>query len=224
MDVPEIAILQANLGNFDTPVDPVEQSIPSYFHRWTDDNFLPIADLPGRFQYRIPKLFGWQMLPNYKYYIWLDGGWTFSRPDCATWYLDQLGEAEVAFFEHPTRHSAREEVEHIDDYVNRRKGTKRGQDYLISRYNNGLHNEMLAEIEADVYYKDNRLYASTTFIYRNTPRVQHFMKEWWFYQSRYYTCDQICLPWLLWRFSIKTATLRAPIYKNKYLTEASKHK
>ena len=66
----KVAILTANLGNFDTQVDPVTQDLPNgvekiAFHRYTDNNFPPITGLTPRLQYRIPKLFGWQMFPGY---------------------------------------------------------------------------------------------------------------------------------------------------------------
>jgi hypothetical protein len=223
MDAPEIAILQANLNNFDQPQDPVKQNIPTTFHRWTDENFPPITGLTPRLQYRIPKYFGWQMFPDYEYYIWLDGGITLLRPDCAEWYLEQLGGNDIAFFAHPQRSSIESEVNYIDDYLQRRKGTKRGQDYIISRYKNGLHKEQLAEIQKYAY-PDNRLFASTVFIYRNNFKVQNFMQEWWAQQARYFTCDQVALPYLLWSYTLKVKTFDEPIYKSGYMSLISHHK
>jgi hypothetical protein len=218
-----IAVLSCILGNFDTPVDPVPQNIPVTFHRWSDENFPPITGLSPRFQYRIPKLFGWQMLPGYDYYIWLDGTFSFAREDCAQWFIDQLGDADIAFFGHPDRHSIKEEVEHIDDYLNRRAGTKRGQDYLIDRYKNGLHKEQYAEIQKYAY-ADNRLYASTSFIYKNNAQTRRFLEEWWAQQSRFYTCDQVVLPFLLDSYSLKVKTFNEHIYKTKYMSRVSTHK
>jgi hypothetical protein len=165
-----IAVLSCILGNFDTPVDPVPQNIPVTVHRWSDENFPPITGLSPRFQYRIPKLFGWQMLPGYDYYIWLDG-----------------------------------------------------QDYLIDRYKNGLHKEQYAEIQKYAY-ADNRLYASTSFIYKNNAQTRRFLEEWWAQQSRFYTCDQVVLPFLLDSYSLKVKTFNEHIYKTKYMSRVSTHK
>ena len=109
-----ICILTAILGDFDFPVDPVEQELPDGveidFHRFTDKNFLPITGLTPRFQYRIPKMFGWQMFPgNYDYYFWLDGSCSLRRSDCIKWYLEQIGDNDVAFFRHPARRNIRQE-------------------------------------------------------------------------------------------------------------------
>ena len=213
----KVAILTCILGDFDTPVDPVDQDIPVTFHRWTDDNFPPITGLTPRMQYRIPKYFGWEMLPEYDYYIWLDGSVTFLRPDCATWYLEQLDDGDIAFFKHPTRRNIRQEVAHIEEHLNL------GKPYITARYKNGLHKEQLEVIQADPTFKDKSLWASTAFIYRNIPEVQKFMKEWWYWQSRYYTCDQVILPWLLWKHRLSVKTFDEPLYKSGYLSLVSHH-
>ena len=117
----KVAILSANLGNFDTPIDPVKQDLPEgveiAFHRFTDEDFPPITGLTPRFQYRIPKMFGWQMFPGYDIYIWLDASMSLQRSDSVKWLLDQLGEADVAFFKHPWRKTIKEEVNHIEEYL-----------------------------------------------------------------------------------------------------------
>lgn len=214
----KVAILTCILGDFDTPVDPVKQNIPVDFHRWTDSNFPPITGLTPRLQYRIPKLFGWQMLPGYDYYIWLDGAWSFGREDCAQWYLDQLEGADIAFFKHPSRSSIKEEVDHIEDHL------QRGKPYITSRYKNGLHKEALQSIRHEYeFYQDDRLYASTTFIYKNSKEVQNFLKDWWLWQSRYFTCDQVVLPYLLETHRLRVRTFDEHIYKTKYLKEVSRH-
>lgn len=216
-----IAILQANLGNFDNPVDPVAQKVKGHnvvFHRWTDENFPQIADLPGRFQYRIPKLFGWEMLPGYDYYIWLDGGISFKRDDSAQYYLDQLGDNDIAFFHHPQRHTIKAEVDHIEEYL------QKGNKYITPRYKGGLHKEQYEVIKASEGFIDNKLWASTTFIYKSNEQVWHMMMDWWLFQSRYYTCDQVVLPWVLWKHKMKVADFDEPIFKTGYMSLVSHHK
>ena len=220
----KIAILTCVLGGFDTLTDPVEQDVPVVFHRWTDKNFPPNVGLTPRLQYRIPKTHGWQMLPGYDYYIWLDGSLSLLRQDCATWYFSQLDDADIAFFAHPNRSAIRDEVQYIDDKLNRRTGLRAGQDYIISRYENGGHKEQLQEALSDPTFVDNKLYHSGTFIYRNTPKVQDFMGDWLYTSARYFTCDQVALPWLLHKHKLKANTMSEPIYKSGYCSLVSKHK
>lgn len=218
----KIAILTANLGNFDTPVDPVKQDLPSgwvgNFHRFTDENFPPIAGLTPRFQYRIPKLFGWEMFPDYDVYIWLDGTFSFTRSDCAQWFLEQLGNNDAAFFKHPARNSIQEESDHIEDHLAKEKP------YITSRYKNGLHKEFVKNVMRSNYFTDNKLYTSTAFIYRNNSSMHTLMDRWWLYQSRYFTCDQIALPYVIFESNATINQIKEDQYKIPYLTLVSHHK
>ena len=224
----KVALLSANLNSFDTPVVPVDQDLPEgiesvTYHCFTDSDFPPIAGLTPRMQYRIPKLFGWQMFPDYDYYVWMDGVVSLRREDSLRWYLECLGDADMAFFKHPHRKNIEEEVNHIDDFLTRRKGTKRGQEYMIRRYENGLHKEQYNDIKLDPDFVDDKLYASTTFIYKDSEKVRDFMRMWWLHQSRYFTCDQVVLPYLLWKYNIDVATFTEPIYKTGYMSLVSQH-
>lgn len=214
-----IAILTANLNSFDKNIDPAEQEgVEAVFHRWTDDNFPPITGLTPRFQYRIPKLFGWQMLPEFDIYLWLDGSMSLQRPDCVQWFLEQLGDNDMAFLKHPERTTIKQEVDFIEEKM------QNGNKYLLSRYENGLHEECYTEIVKDKEFIDDRLFASTAFVYRNTEKVQEVMKEWWFWQSRFYSCDQIPLPYVLWKSGIRVKTINENLFKSEYLSVINKHK
>ncbi len=219
----KVAILTAILGNFDTPVDPVEQELPEgvesvTFHRFTDEDFPPITGLTPRLQYRIPKLFGWEMFPGYDVYIWLDGSVTFKRPDCLKWFLDQLGDADFAFFKHPVRRNIRQESAHIEEKL------QQGSGYIVSRYKNGLHREMVNHALGDTAFKDNQLFTSTSFIYRDSALTRDALRMWWFYQSRYYTCDQINQTYALFRSGAKVNVIPDNQYKIGYLSLVSHHK
>lgn len=215
----KIAILQANLGNFDKPVDPVKQDTKHeiVFHRWTDKNFPPITGLTPRLQYRIPKMFSWQMFPGHDYYLWLDGSVSLKRPDCIDWYLKELGDGDIAFFKHPTRRNIRQETAHIEEHL------KLGKPYVTERYKNGLHKEQLADIMLDKDFHDNKLYASTVFIYKDNEAVRDAMRLWWLHTSRYFTVDQIALPYILWKHKLNVKTLSEPIYKSGYISLVSHH-
>lgn len=214
----KVVVLTCILGNFDTPVDPMPQNMPFVFHRWTDEDFPPITGLTPRFQYRIPKMLGWQMFPGYDYYIWLDGAVTFKRPDCIDYYLSQLGDADMAFFKHPTRRNVRQEVAHIEEHL------QLGKPYITTRYKNGLHREQLEEMFRDPTFKDNKLWASTGFIYRNTEEVRDALTDWWLHQARYFTCDQVVLPYIVYKHKLKVNTMNEPIFKSGYISLVSNHR
>ena len=214
-----IVILTANLGKFDKNVDPVEQEgVEVVFHRWTDENFPPITGLTPRFQYRIPKMFGWQMLPGFDIVIWLDSSMSLQRSDCVQWFLEQLGDNDMAFLKHPERTTIKQEVDFIEEKM------QNGNKYLLSRYKNGLHLECYKEIMKDKEFVDNKLFASTVFIYRNNKKVQRALSDWWTMQSRFYSCDQIPLPYVLRKNELKVKMINEGLFDCKYLTLVNKHK
>lgn len=214
-----IAVLSCILGKFDTPVDPVPQTVPFKFHRWTDEDYPPILGLTPRMQYRIPKTHGWKMLPGYDYYIWLDGAVSFKRDDCIQYYLNQLDDADMAFFKHPTRRNVRQEVAHIEEHL------QQGKPYITARYKDGLHKEQMAKILEDSTFKDRHLWASTGFIYRNTKKVQDALVDWWEQGTlRYFTCDQVVLPYIVHKHKLKVNTMNEPVFKSGYISLTSHHR
>lgn len=211
-----IGILTANLGDFDKNFGIVGQKLPEnvemVFHRWTDKNFPPVTGLTPRFQYRIPKMFGWQMFPDCDIYLWLDGSMSLQHLDSIKWFLEQLDDNEMLFFKHPWRKTIKEEVGHIEEKL--QKGSK----YLTSRYKNGLHKECYDEIMTDKEFVDDKLFASTIFVYRNTTKIRDVLMGWWFLQSRFYSCDQIPLPYILWNKDVKVKIIDENVFDFEYLT------
>lgn len=205
----KVAVLSANLGEFDTFVKPVPQTVPHTYHCWTDKDFPPITGLTPRFQYRIPKTHGWQMEMGYDIYVWLDASMSFARKDSLEWLIKQLGKNDMAFFKHPWRDNVKEEIAHIEDHLSK------GKKYITDRYKNGLHNEQ------PVLDPDDKLYFSGVFIYKNTPKAQQALIQWWYFQSRYYTCDQANLPYALQ--NIDVGVIDEDPFNCKYLTQG-KHK
>lgn len=218
-----IAVLTANLGSFDNTVMSEIQGLIDgvetiHFYEFNDSNFPPVAGLSPRLQYRIPKLFGWEMFPDYDIYVWLDGSMNLSRPDSVKWLLDQLGAADCAFFKHPWRNTIEEEVDHIEEYLEKKN------EYIVSRYENGFHQEMYKETLKHPEFKDESLFASNVFIYRNNPITRQMLREWWFWQSRYYTCDQVCLPFVLAGSGCVYKKIEEDVFKCPYVGLVSKHK
>lgn len=218
----KIAILSANLGNFDKPIPCAKQILPEdwevSYHTFTDEDFPPIIGLTPRMQYRIPKMFGWQMFPDYDYYIWLDGSMSLQHPDSVKWFIDKCGGHDMALFRHPWRKTMKEETDHIEEKL------KENNRYITPRYKNGLHKEQLAECLADSHFEDKALYTSTAFVYKNNYRVQEALKFWWYHSSRYFTCDQIVLPYVVFKGGLDINVIQENQFKIPYITLTSKHK
>lgn len=196
----KIAIISANMGNFDPIVPYVKQSVDYDFHLFTDENFPPRhCAMTPRLQARIPKCFGWQMAPDYDIYIWVDASFSLQNPDSVIWLIEQVEYDEVAVLKHPMRNSIREEADYLKKRLEQEKlGEK--EPYVIKRYDNELVDEQLAEVFADKRYIDCILFASTVFVYRNSKHTQDMLKEWWYHISRYHCVDQLSFPYVLWKF------------------------
>lgn len=198
----KIAVITANLGNFETPVEYVEQSMPYTFFNFTDNNFPPrTCSMTPRLQARIVKMFGWQMVPNYDYYIWVDSSSALLHKDCVKWYIYNC--ADIAVFLHPQRNTIRQEADYIQHRLSRRC------EYLTPRYKNELITEQMEVIEGDKEYIDDCLFCSTAFVYKNTKAVQDLLKEWWYHTSRFHSVDQLSLPYVIKKSGCKYNILPA---------------
>ena len=194
----KIAIITANMGNFDNPMEYAKQSVGYDFYRFTDENFHPRwRSMMPRLQARIPKMFGWQMVPLYDYYIWVDASFSLLHPDSVKWFMEQCDGFDIAVLKHPMRNSIQEEADYLKKRLREEKNGKKSDPYVTLRYENELIDEQLAEIKNDEKFVDDRLFASTAFIYKNTDKNQKMLKEWWYHTSRYHSVDQLSFPYVL---------------------------
>lgn len=187
----KIAVISANLGNFDNVEQHVPQSIPYDYFLFTDENFPPrFKAMTPRLQAKIPKCFGWQMVPGYDYYLWIDADLVLTNSKSLKYFYDNCKENDVVVFRHPRRLNIGQEARYLQ------KGLKTSR-YLSGRYQNELIQEQMLEITQDKDFVDDMLVIGTVFMYRNTLEVQKMLKEWWYHISRYHIIDQLALPYVL---------------------------
>lgn len=190
----KIAVVTANMGSFDKPVEYVKQSVDYDFYEFTDENFPPrICSMTPRLQARIPKMFSWQMCPGYDYYIWVDRSSSLQHVDSVKWFIEQCKDVDIAVFQHPMRNTIQEEAAYIA------KRLSRNCEYIVPRYKNELIDEQLAVIQGDKDFVDDHLFASTAFIYHNSTKTQDMMVQWWYHTSRFHSVDQLSLPYVIWK-------------------------
>jgi len=206
-------IITANLGHFDKMIDPVQQSIPIDFTRFTDRNFPPrFNSMTPRLQARIPKMFGWQMVPEYDYYIWVDSSCALLHPDSAKWLLEQCKNVDMAVLKHPDRNSIQEEA----DYLKKRLSIDCS--YITPRYKNELIDEQLEVIKRDKDFVDDKLFASTVIVYKNNSKVRYLMKEWWYHTSRFHSIDQLSFPYVIFKSGCKLNVIQDSYFKTPYIS------
>jgi hypothetical protein len=218
----KIAVVSANMGGFDRPMDYVPQSVPYDFHLFTDKNFPPrYRSITPRLQARIPKMFSWQMIPDYDYYIWVDASFSLQHIDSVRWFIEQCSGVDIAVLKHPMRNTIREEAAYLKSRLIKEKDMLPDDRYVTLRYENELIDDQLSEIMSDKQFEDTSLYASTAFIYRNIEKNREMLKEWWYHTSRYHSVDQLAFPYVLFKFGCRVnviPTQHHHDFKIPYLT------
>lgn len=190
----KLLIYTANLGSFDKTQENEEQILPEGIDRidyWrcTDEDFPPRFNaMTPRLQARIVKMFGWQMKPGYDFYLWVDSSCRLPREDSAKWFMEQLGDKDMAVFRHNVRMLVRDEANYLKQRLQDEKAHRK-LPYVLPRYENEDINGQMSQVDPNA-----RLYASTAFIYRPSSSIMKMMKEWFYNTSRFHSIDQLSLP------------------------------
>lgn len=207
-----IAVISASLGGIDKQTQQTPQTLAYDYFLFTDENFpLRYKALTSRLQAKIPKFFGWQLKPNYEYYLWLDGNIALNHPNTLKYFLEQIQGYDIVVLRHPRRPNIRQEVRYL------RKGLREQSNYLVSRYDQEWHKEQYETYQADKEFKDDLLVNGGIFLYRNTPKVQEMFKEWFYQVCRYNVQDQISFPYVLKKSGIKIKVLDHEYDKWEYI-------
>lgn len=215
--LPKIAVISASLGSYDKVTSYVAQSIAYDNFLFTDDNFPPRFNaMTPRLQAKIPKFFGWQMVPGYDYYLWLDGSFSLPHIDSVKYFYEMCRGYDIVVFKHNKRPDIRQEARYIRKGI-KQAGKNLGSKYIIARYQNELLAEQMMEIERDKSFKDDLLLTGGVFMYKNTPEVQKMFKEWWYHVSRYIVEDQISFPYVLKKNGLKINVLPLVFSESPYL-------
>lgn len=175
MDV--CAALSANFGEFENAPEDDRVVI-------TEKEF-PLRDksMTPRLQARIVKTHMWQFLPGLDYYLWVDSSCRLKNKG---WFLNKLGDADIAVFKHPHRNTVGEEAKYLQHRLDIECP------YITPRYENEDIYGQMQEVNPM-----QGLYASTAFIFKDSPEVRAAMKHWWYMISRYHSIDQLSLPWCI---------------------------
>lgn len=173
----DTAVVSANIGQFEKPIDDGRITI-------TEKEF-PLRDksMTPRLQARIVKTHMWQFVPGYDYYLWIDGS---CRLKSKQWFIDQLGDSDIAVMRHPHRETVVEEAEYLQHRLDIECP------YITPRYENEDITGQMLQINPNL-----PLYASTAFIYRDSPKVRAAMRHWYYHIARWHVIDQLSFSWCI---------------------------
>ena len=199
-----VALLSANLGGFEKRLWFKQKNIPTAdIFMYTDETFPPRYNaMTSRLQARIPKCFGWQMKPGYDIYIWMDAQFGL-RIGGIEYMLGHLGDKDMAVFRHPHHKTIQKEWDVIH----------RDEPYIVERYGGELDGG---------WDRTLPVYAGGIFIYRNIPKVQEMLKEWWYHNSRFTLDDQLALSTVIKQFDVQINVIQDHIYNTSYFVPLRK--
>jgi hypothetical protein len=221
MDVHQrVAVLSCNLGGIDNPIEHDPQSVACNYFHFTDEYLPPRkCSMTPRLQAKIPKCFGWQLIPGYEYYLWIDSNLKLSSPDSVKYLLDSCKNHDIVVLKHPTHDTCHWEYR----YNWRGLHNNAPSNYLCERYSNEWLDEQYNYIKDDKDYKDDSMVNGGIFLYRNTPEVHQMFITWWYYITRYCVMDQLSWIYVLKKSGLKVNILPDVFNECDWL-EARRHK
>ena len=86
----QVAIITASLGSLKKPAEHAPQTIPGDYFHFNDKNYSPrIKAMTPELQTKIVKMFSWQMVPGYDYYLWVRDTKLLDDPNIVKNFLDK---------------------------------------------------------------------------------------------------------------------------------------
>lgn len=180
-----------------------------------NDQNTPLRNLSlhPRLKGKIPKMLEWDLDEDYDFYIWVDSKITL-QDGFIEQYIKAIGDHDLCLFNHPHRNTISEELSFMNDLM------KRGDQYLISRYQGEDMDNQVAKYLSDSDFVDDKLFACTTFIYsKNLVKNKEYnlLKEWFYHNNIYSIQDQLSLPYLLTKFKTNYNTFNFNLFNCSYI-------
>ncbi len=132
-----IMILSTSLGGIDESHNNEPQSVEHDFYEYNEP--LRSKSMTPRLQAKIPKMFAWQLYPDYNFYLWLDGNITLAHKDSLKYFYDAIQDYDVVVLKHPYRNTIWWEYR----YNWRGLHNNKPSSYLQKRYINELLDEQM---------------------------------------------------------------------------------
>lgn len=214
MDVHKTLITSASFNGFDEPNEWADQ--PADIMRYNETNFPLRKALTPHAQSKIPKCFGWDLIPydenhdSYDFYIWVDANYIL-KEGAVDFLIKELGDNDILVFPHPFHDTVEDEFNFLRDNLPKSK-------YLQQRYEGELLEELYYEIDEICGSDKGDLpaYHAAIFIYRNNEAMRTALKEWWYYDSRFHLDDQLTMSLVLDREDIEVKVMDKKIKDYPY--------
>jgi len=179
----KVALLTANIGDFDEVLSVPNQSVPYDYFLYTENNLpVPLSEQNNRMKSKFIKFQPHKFLPGYDVFIWVDGRVQINTGTFVEDCLKQLSNNDIVISRHPERETTGQEYDFIIEW--QRKGNK----YLLSRYD---QDAIIAERK--IVGDDTELMAGYFFVWRNNELNKKIFNSIWNFLINYNSFDQCFL-------------------------------
>ena len=209
----KIAILTSQAGTKGSIQDPAQGGLPNAHYVAFSDKPLNLKvweyrplhkfstdqTYDARRHAKLVKVLGWMLVPGYDYYIWQDSGCEVHM-DPVQLVNTYLGpDKDMALWHHPDRDCAYAEALKVVEYGYEDVRVAQACETFLRSVNWPPH---------------AGLFEMSSFIYRNSFKMQQAMLAWWELICKYSSRDQIMFPYVRHTHDIQYSYLpgRAQIY------------
>ena len=182
---------------------------------WTvvqNNGFSNRLEYKNRINAKVFKVLPFLFLPNFDYYIWIDGNHG-SKGDLKKLISEMEDSGKpIALFKHSERSCVYQELDVCRQFA------IDNQSYLNSQ---------------ELFYKElgypenNGLYELPCFSFKKTPQTINLMLSWWEQINMFSSRDQISLPFCLWKANIQPMIIpgivNGPNQNNEYFIDYGAH-
>lgn len=219
MQTPRVLVLSAKMGSNSHNKMVPQIGVDAKHIRLNDLNYPTRAkSMHPRLVGKVPKMLGWELYPDYDYYVWVDGSFDIVNPNMVSSFLTLIQDKDLLLYSHPSRSCIWDEYEFCSVSM------KSGNQYLLDRYE---HENM--ETQYDLYlsnedFVDDKLFAAGVFMYSKKlveNKEHNVMKEWFYHNCLYSVQDQLSLPYLLWKFNVSYNVIKEDIYLSKLIHDGT---
>jgi hypothetical protein len=180
-------LVTANIGGIDSSRPPIQNMF-----QYSD---FP-SKLPSRLQSKYYKMCTHWLHPEYDAYVWIDSSFEVHE-GLIEWMIEQMGDADCAFFSHLHRNSIVDECNFVEQQMSF------GNQYLVARYAGQPMKEQVQSYLREGFNPRFGLYGGGLFIRKNTPKVNHAFDHWYIENTKWTIQDQLSLPYILWKHELK---------------------
>lgn len=222
----KVAIITANIGQFDTIRGIPKQSMEADFYCYDETNLpFPLANLNNRMKARYLKCNAHRFLPGYDAYIWIDGRIEVTGNSFVETIMEQLVDHDLVVYKHYERENIDQELDFILSHI--RKGTP----YIFSRYGNQQIEKEKALYKSEGIINDSDkplalhlpLVIGGVFARLNSEKVNAAFDEWWNRIVEFSCSDQTMLSYIIWKQNLKANYLTYDLDRTSKLFQIGRH-